>query len=86
MVAFFLPPRRCDTNDEYRGINMSRRKNQRPDRRKLREAVRPQRMRWRVGTRGEGDIDTGSDHLGFRCVKDGGPVASGKGQVASEEK
>jgi formylglycine-generating enzyme required for sulfatase activity len=23
-----------------------------------------------VGTRGKGDIDTGSNHLGFRCVKD----------------
>jgi hypothetical protein len=27
-----------------------------------------------VGTRGKGDIDTASNHLGFRCVKDGAPV------------
>jgi hypothetical protein len=29
-----------------------------------------------VGTRGKGDVDTGSNHLGFRCVKDvvAGPV------------
>ncbi len=39
-----------------------------------------------MGTRGKGDVDTGSNHLGFRCVKDGGPVAGGKGQVAREEK
>ena len=31
--------------------------------------------RYMVGTRGKGDIDTASNHLGFRCVKDGGPVA-----------
>jgi formylglycine-generating enzyme required for sulfatase activity len=30
--------------------------------------------RYMVGTRGKGDIDTASNHLGFRCVKDGGPV------------
>jgi formylglycine-generating enzyme required for sulfatase activity len=42
--------------------------------------------RYMMGTRGKGDVDTGSNHLGFRCVKDGGPVAGGKGQVASEEK
>jgi formylglycine-generating enzyme required for sulfatase activity len=23
-----------------------------------------------MGTRGKGDVDTGSNHLGFRCVKD----------------
>jgi len=27
--------------------------------------------RYMMGTRGKGDIDTGSNHLGFRCVKDG---------------
>lgn len=26
--------------------------------------------RYMVGTRGKGDIDTGTNHLGFRCVKD----------------
>jgi formylglycine-generating enzyme required for sulfatase activity len=31
--------------------------------------------RYMVGTRGKGDIDTASNHLGFRCVKDGGSVA-----------
>jgi formylglycine-generating enzyme required for sulfatase activity len=23
-----------------------------------------------MGTRGKGDVDTGSNHLGFRCIKD----------------
>ena len=23
-----------------------------------------------MGTRGKGDVDTGSNHVGFRCVKD----------------
>ena len=36
--------------------------------------------RYLMGTRGKGDVDTGSNHLGFRCVKDGEPVAGGKGQ------
>ena len=26
--------------------------------------------RYMIGTRGKGDVDTGSNHLGFRCVKD----------------
>jgi sulfatase modifying factor 1 len=26
--------------------------------------------RYMMGTRGKGDVDTGSNHLGFRCVKD----------------
>ena len=26
--------------------------------------------RYMLGTRGKGDIDTGSNHLGFRCVQD----------------
>ena len=26
--------------------------------------------RYMMGTRGKGDIDTGSNHVGFRCVKD----------------
>jgi len=26
--------------------------------------------RYMVGTRGKGDVDTGSNHVGFRCVKD----------------
>jgi formylglycine-generating enzyme required for sulfatase activity len=25
--------------------------------------------RYRVGTRGKGDVCTGTDHLGFRCVR-----------------
>jgi hypothetical protein len=28
-----------------------------------------------VGTRGKGEVNTGSNHLGFRCVK---PLASAK--------
>ena len=28
--------------------------------------------RYMMGTRGKGDVDTGSNHLGFRCVKDAG--------------
>jgi formylglycine-generating enzyme required for sulfatase activity len=34
--------------------------------------------RYMMGTRGKGDIDTGSNHLGFRCVKDAGAGAVGK--------
>ena len=30
--------------------------------------------RYMMGTRGKGDIDTGSNHLGFRCVKDVEPT------------
>jgi len=30
--------------------------------------------RYMIGTRGKGDVDTGSNHLGFRCVKDAGPA------------
>ena len=29
--------------------------------------------RFRIGTRGKGAIDTGSTHVGFRCVKDARP-------------
>ena len=29
--------------------------------------------RYMVGTRGKGEVSTGSNHLGFRCVKSGGP-------------
>jgi formylglycine-generating enzyme required for sulfatase activity len=29
--------------------------------------------RYMLGTRGKGDVDTGSNHLGFRCVKPAGP-------------
>jgi sulfatase modifying factor 1 len=28
--------------------------------------------RYMMGTRGKGDVDTGSNHVGFRCVKDAG--------------
>jgi len=31
--------------------------------------------RYMAGTRGKGDVDTGCNHLGFRCVKDAGHVA-----------
>ena len=27
--------------------------------------------RYMVGTRGKGEVNTGSNHLGFRCVKSG---------------
>jgi sulfatase modifying factor 1 len=30
--------------------------------------------RYMMGTRGKGDVDTGSNHVGFRCVKDAGPT------------
>jgi formylglycine-generating enzyme required for sulfatase activity len=30
--------------------------------------------RYMMGTRGKGDVDTGSNHLGFRCVKDVDPA------------
>ncbi|HET7291052.1 MAG TPA: formylglycine-generating enzyme family protein [Vicinamibacteria bacterium] len=29
--------------------------------------------RYMVGTRGKGDVGTGTNHLGFRCVRDGSP-------------
>jgi formylglycine-generating enzyme required for sulfatase activity len=38
--------------------------------------------RYMVGTRGKGDVDTGSDHLGFRCVKDA--AAAQKSAVANQ--
>ncbi len=31
--------------------------------------------RYMVGTRGKGAVDTGSNHVGFRCVRDASPVA-----------
>ena len=31
--------------------------------------------RYMLGTRGKGDVDTGSNHVGFRCVKDGATPA-----------
>jgi formylglycine-generating enzyme len=34
--------------------------------------------RYMAGTRGKGEGNTGCNHLGFRCVKDAGPVAGGK--------
>jgi formylglycine-generating enzyme required for sulfatase activity len=34
--------------------------------------------RYMMGTRGKGDVDTGSNHLGFRCVKDAGPITGDK--------
>ena len=34
-----------------------------------------------AGTRGKGDVDTGCNHLGFRCVKEAG----GEGKVISEQ-
>ncbi|MEG9437790.1 formylglycine-generating enzyme family protein [Edaphobacter sp. HDX4] len=32
--------------------------------------------RYMVGTRGKGDVDTGTNHLGFRCVKEAGANAA----------
>lgn len=32
-------------------------------------------MRYRPGSRGKGEVSSGSDNLGFRCVKDGNPPA-----------
>ena len=32
--------------------------------------------RYIVGTRGKGEVNTGTNHLGFRCVKDPGPKTS----------
>jgi formylglycine-generating enzyme required for sulfatase activity len=32
--------------------------------------------RYLMGTRGKGEEDTGCDHLGFRCIKDGGNAAT----------
>jgi formylglycine-generating enzyme required for sulfatase activity len=34
--------------------------------------------RYMAGTRGKGDISTGCNHLGFRCVEDAGQVAAEK--------
>ena len=34
--------------------------------------------RYMMGTRGKGDVDTGSNHVGFRCVKDAGTATTGK--------
>jgi len=31
-----------------------------------------------MGTRGKGDVDTGSNHLGFRCVETVEAEATGK--------
>jgi sulfatase modifying factor 1 len=32
--------------------------------------------RYMVGTRGKGEVSTGTNHLGFRCVRDGAPLPS----------
>jgi len=34
--------------------------------------------RYIVGTRGKGEINTGTNHLGFRCVKDGAPKTAAR--------
>jgi len=34
---------------------------------------RPYCSRYIVGTRGKGEVNTGTNHLGFRCVKDKAP-------------
>jgi formylglycine-generating enzyme required for sulfatase activity len=31
-----------------------------------------------VGTRGKGEVNTGTNHLGFRCVKDPGSKPAGR--------
>jgi formylglycine-generating enzyme required for sulfatase activity len=36
--------------------------------------------RYMMGTRGKGDIDTGSNHLGFRCVKSANETTSSDGK------
>ena len=36
--------------------------------------------RYMLGTRGKGEVRTGSNHLGFRCVRTPEPAASTKGQ------
>jgi formylglycine-generating enzyme required for sulfatase activity len=28
-----------------------------------------------IGTRGKGEVSTGTNHLGFRCVRDAAPPA-----------
>jgi formylglycine-generating enzyme len=33
--------------------------------------------RYIVGTRGKGEVNTGTNHLGFRCVKDAGTKTAG---------
>ena len=38
--------------------------------------------RYMAGTRGKGDVDTGCNHLGFRCVADAVPGTSGKQMAA----
>jgi hypothetical protein len=35
-----------------------------------------------MGTRGKGDIDTGCNNLGFRCVKDATTNEGGKAMAA----
>ena len=32
--------------------------------------------RYMMGTRGKGAVDTGSNHVGFRCVRDAGALAA----------
>jgi formylglycine-generating enzyme len=39
--------------------------------------------RYMVGTRGKGAVDTGSNHVGFRCVQDVGVVAAAPQQAGS---
>ena len=42
-------------------------------------SIKEQLARFLIGTRGKGAVDTGSSHLGFRCVQDGqSPVAGGR--------
>jgi len=37
--------------------------------------------RYMVGTRGKGEVSTGSNHLGFRCVRSGSPARNDPGPV-----
>ncbi len=41
--------------------------------------------RYMAGTRGKGEVDTGCNHLGFRCVEDAGQTVDGKLSVNSKQ-
>ncbi len=42
--------------------------------------------RYVVGTRGKGEISTGTNHLGFRCVRDAGPLVAASGSQPAATK
>jgi formylglycine-generating enzyme required for sulfatase activity len=39
--------------------------------------------RYIVGTRGKGEVNTGTNHLGFRCVKDTKPIVATAGTTSA---